>query len=1470
MSNPDGLALFARRPPSFDEILVKAVQKGLPIPLEPDDICQEWVDMTRAILTNNGPGAFVSPKCPVSRTATFSQIFVVKLPRLKTLDLTSQDRGPKTDFMLPMTEESIDVTNTLSQFDTPRKQHNLTQPRSVNSSSRHSMFERSPNVQLNGARAHVHSSRLCDNRDVSPNTASTMRDQSADINELETAPQSTSIVLTQSAIPASPTLASPTPLPVLEERSLASPAQNGASLEPLTTPQPRKRGRPKKSINTRDHSVHIAKLGVPATTQSQEQSRPRNVAGPEASILQEADPSPPNNPGLESEGVIEPSAEKLGKGVTTRSGRELPRPLSIAPRPTLGLQKRRGESTSAKSQNKKRKMEGESPALASSPTQPPETVSPTISSLGRAHLQATSEIIHENSGQIAPPISNNDEASATQQSEPIPSELEHPSLPVPTEIPFSFKEAHTLEETEPDRAVLREEPHRKGEVAPLKERLLGTQGGTVALTRRNIIMSVIEQCHGAVPDGPPLQFGFVTKWRSLGHQGLPDNRTIETTVRALIAIGKAKRLVFASSLTNKAVQSKHSMLVGPDMLVAPVNTDKVVTTLRERMAANAPDPYFPEDLDWDQALKKEKHRPVAGRKRGIADIDEALETVSDTIPAAVRMRNYQQRTASLKRRRTNQHQAALRVSKRTNRQQKLVDDLPSSKITETQQPLRLRPGVIQMRGPLKLSDKTREALRTYYPVSGDVLNDFSKPAMHLPTSLADILRDGTRGPRTMSDKRFVLDYNLFCSEVDRVQRWESRRSDLFNVQSNDWRFINHHIASSFLQIDSSEWQLQFQGLTKFDETGIEYDDKADHSSTPVGFDFPTPEQLLSSERDQPTLPPYHPPPEHPGAIRNMGPGMGLSLTVEARVASRDSSGKTTQVEKNAAEQRYEEAEKNRQEKAGKRQEKARKRQEKAEKRREKAEKKQEKAEKRQEKAEGKIQQKAEKKRQKELQKAASSKKRRKKTSKLNLEESNSSLIGSKKARGPQFMRHLSASQVYKIAVAIIVVRTLTGGIERQIDWPVVMRCLPNKDEDFIKERWKTITNKYRQEIDELSDMFTGKYLKAYERDEVPLLDFDNLQGHDWDGLVDWAMKSLREPETEDLPDLPSSRHDLEQRHSLHVNPCNKVIRSTFNLQSNVSVPAKELAMAAAPFGIAYPPTPDQNGVNAADELNIAKTWHRATIVAEDRIDSRAAAAKFNLIPNEIHNSALRALIDSQTLAKTRRTQHQEQKAKKLGFHSRFHFVLGKQRIIEVDMLRRAAWFKTDVLDPNFAARKPVGYEPGVTVDGDMLAIINLVAQGRVKLVPVNEPCDRYGLIRSYKTRDIPKEKFRFQVDVLPVEGAYVFGFPVAEALPPLPRGGVDDEKGLIPLWLDIHGRVDQDIWQTVVTACVGLIALRPGIGVEELVEMLMPALEVQDVELVVQWLGEGGFVKRTAGGGCEAEEWWWAVLSGDKGKRKAK
>lgn len=207
-------------------------------------------------------------------------------------------------------------------------------------------------------------------------------------------------------------------------------------------------------------------------------------------------------------------------------------------------------------------------------------------------------------------------------------------------------------------------------------------------------------------------------------------------------------------------------------------------------------------------------------------------------------------------------------------------------------------------------------------------------------------------------------------------------------------------------------------------------------------------------------------------------------------------------------------------------------------------------------------------------------------------------------------------------------------------------------------------------------------------------------------------------------------------------------------------------------------------------------------------------------------------------------------------------------------------FKKTLHEPHFS--KAVAYKaqmdeafskPGASVpftyiasDGESLALINLVAHQRVRLVPRNVPNNRFGLMDgSYRTRFMDKARLHFDLDVVPTND-YIFGNPLLSSpLPPPPRHP-DDQEGRrpIPVWYDIHGNFVPIMWKKVLMAVSTLVSMRSGIHLKELRRCLKTSLEEWELKLVLDWLvqikafkevDEGGEIEGWAVG-----EWWWMVV----------
>jgi hypothetical protein len=187
---------------------------------------------------------------------------------------------------------------------------------------------------------------------------------------------------------------------------------------------------------------------------------------------------------------------------------------------------------------------------------------------------------------------------------------------------------------------------------------------------------------------------------------------------------------------------------------------------------------------------------------------------------------------------------------------------------------------------------------------------------------------------------------------------------------------------------------------------------------------------------------------------------------------------------------------------------------------------------------------------------------------------------------------------------------------------------------------------------------------------------------------------------------------------------------------------------------------------------------------------------------------------------------------------------------------RARMFKLE-LDSAFVERS-YAEVPFLARDGDMLALNNLISHGRVELVSSNLPDIKSGLIEGYVTRHIDKKRLRFEMKIKPT-GSYIYGNPLIP-LPHPPCGHLGDDTKPIPLWYDIHGNFVAVMWWKVLAAVTSMLALRPGIGIDEAVKSLRPAVEEWELRLLMEWLVRAKVAREALGGGFVTEEWFWMLI----------
>ena len=477
-------------------------------------------------------------------------------------------------------------------------------------------------------------------------------------------------------------------------------------------------------------------------------------------------------------------------------------------------------------------------------------------------------------------------------------------------------------------------------------------------------------------------------------------------------------------------------------------------------------------------------------------------------------------------------------------------------------------------------------------------------------------------------------------------------------------------------------------------------------------------------------------------------------------------------------------------------------------------------------------------------------------------------------RRNRLARLVSPNLFQRIMTAIVIVRTLAGGYDgRMVDWNLVSKAFPDYDENFIQVRGKAILNKNRLQLAKMQSDFQERFIEAYAQDQVPPINYDDLDGYDWEGLANWANTQVDVPRSETHPDLPATREQFDSVFEIREEPLTS-LEELYQANNSVTINRRRALLAGVAYAAPLADKPKQAGPRKQElaQMEAAKSWVRANVVTfEEKYKPAEARVTLSHLGEELINNALQSLMTDRVISSSNRGRISP--GRNYTITDLFLQTLGRKRAIECTELRRAARFKTTILDPALQSRGSldVNYH---AEDGDILAAINLAAEGRLLLKPRDPPLEKFGLTDGgYLTRLIDKDKLHFSVELHPTD-RYIYGNPLQDKLastahpcPPLltvaPAISVPEK---IPVWFDIHGGFVKVLWDLALAAVVGCIATRPGVSAGSVTTMVKPTMGAWEVELLLGWMEEVGLVMRQ---GCNergetgwaVREWWWMALA---------
>ena len=448
--------------------------------------------------------------------------------------------------------------------------------------------------------------------------------------------------------------------------------------------------------------------------------------------------------------------------------------------------------------------------------------------------------------------------------------------------------------------------------------------------------------------------------------------------------------------------------------------------------------------------------------------------------------------------------------------------------------------------------------------------------------------------------------------------------------------------------------------------------------------------------------------------------------------------------------------------------------------------------------------------------------------------------------------------------AFVVVTTLLGGVDRIVDWGLMLRLFPDMTISQLRHLWCALKKDRQSTIVNLTGKFRRAFLKAYSDNELPPIDFNNTLAYDWKDLIKWATKldgSQRE-------NIPTSRKEVldefilddcryenrEWRESYY-----HLQRSVFNRFQDASSEAL-----AAPADKVPASTPNIDMV-------VALSWTRSLCVTPietyptDMVIKRRESLYPGLPKAEITELILKSIDQLQKDGVISRSTSKWSNGRRWRFNNRVPDTL--EKVAQVDKLTKAVAFKRE-LDEAFRAgeKKRVTY---ITNDGMMLALINLQAAGRVRVETTGQPHVPMGHEPgNYETRKYTKKYLHFRLDIAPTDTYLYDDHPDLAAARERLRAAdppATGPCGAIPVWCDVFGQVDAGRWLKYLAAVLLTIASRGAMRADELVKTLKPTIMMFEVEMLLGWAQNMGLLEtQVEGTAPAAREWWWTALEAQK------
>ncbi|KZZ89911.1 B-block binding subunit of TFIIIC [Moelleriella libera RCEF 2490] len=450
----------------------------------------------------------------------------------------------------------------------------------------------------------------------------------------------------------------------------------------------------------------------------------------------------------------------------------------------------------------------------------------------------------------------------------------------------------------------------------------------------------------------------------------------------------------------------------------------------------------------------------------------------------------------------------------------------------------------------------------------------------------------------------------------------------------------------------------------------------------------------------------------------------------------------------------------------------------------------------------------------------------------------------------------------ELMAAFIAVRALIGGADKAIDWGLLLAIFPGASLRRLRKFWCNAKKRQGPYIASFTKTFQDRLVNAFERNELAMIDFGDPQAYDWRKLIRWTMGL---PRREGFR-VPTTRERMDNRFSLEdVREGSDDWRERF-FSTQASIFSRFEAVTSVPGALELDTDSSiTEDLGCMAKLDIAKSWVKSLCGTEDSTYSVEIIRDkiVTLWPGNqrrtsmLLKEAIRQLTKQRIICRSKKPP--------LGgrpYRLNEGYISTLAKMAQSSKYDEAASFKL-TLDTAFREGGPFTI-PYTLTDGAMMALTNLNAAGRIKLIAMDLPNIPFGFEPgNYESRKYSKSYYHFGLQVVPEE-TYLFNEDIRvlttarNASPPL--SGHDGE---LPQWVDIFGKPNRARWSNIVGAFCFAMATRGSMGIEGICSALSPVLERFEARLILSWGQEVGiFTEFPSNMGSMMGEWWWLMVPG--------